>query len=189
MGLELCGEISYPWDETRTEDVPFFPFTGPTSAKLYLNKRDTYTGFHFEAKYLQEKTRSQGAVQIKDIARVQFNTPGSSVDRELLFDFELDRAGRQIRLNMKSPWKKADLTGAVISTDAIRSISARALIDDATEYSATAQLTVEEAEGTIHYIPNVQIVIPRRENVVLEGSLIMRQNRKIDIDLALKNLL
>ena len=53
-GLELCGELSYPWDNSK-EDVPFFPFTGPVSAKLYLEKKDTYSGFHFEAKYVQEK--------------------------------------------------------------------------------------------------------------------------------------
>lgn len=54
MGLELCGELSYPWDNSKSE-VPFFPFTGPASGKVYLNKRDTYTGFHFEAKHIQEK--------------------------------------------------------------------------------------------------------------------------------------
>ena len=55
-GLELCGELSYPWDDSK-DDVPFFPFTGPMTAKIFLNKQDTYTGFHFEAKYVQEKVR------------------------------------------------------------------------------------------------------------------------------------
>jgi hypothetical protein len=57
MGLELCGELSYPWDPRRTDDVPFFPFNGPVAGKVFLNKRDTYSGFHFEAKYVQEKVR------------------------------------------------------------------------------------------------------------------------------------
>jgi hypothetical protein len=57
------------------------------------------------------QTRAQTGVQIKDIARVQFNTPGSTVDREMLFDFEMDRANKQINLNLKSPWKKAEFNG------------------------------------------------------------------------------
>ena len=63
FGLELCGELSYPYDSSRSE-TPFFPFTGPSKARIYLNKRETYTGFHFEAKYLQQKVSSCAHMQL-----------------------------------------------------------------------------------------------------------------------------
>ncbi|ELU04621.1 hypothetical protein CAPTEDRAFT_222921 [Capitella teleta] len=188
LGLELCGEISYPWDPKKSNDVPFFPFTGPMSTKVYLNKKDSHTGFHFEAKYIQDKTRAQTGVQIKDIAKVQFNTPGSSVDRELAFEFEMDRASKQMKISMKSPWKKVDMNAAMVKTDSVKSISARTMIDDNSEYAVTAQLTTQGSDSVIKYIPDVQVIIPGRENIVLDGSVTLRQNRKFDVDLALKNL-
>lgn len=38
FGVELCGEVS---------------LKGPFVAKAYVNKRDTHTGYHFEAGYRQ----------------------------------------------------------------------------------------------------------------------------------------
>lgn len=77
----------------------------------------------------------------------------------------------------------------MISTEVLRSISASAVIDEVNEYSAVAQLTTDESENAIRYLPSVQIIIPGQENIVLDGSLIMRQTRKIDVNLELKNLL
>ena len=40
-----------------------------------------------------------------------FNTPGSSINRELTLDMELDRNRNDMRIQMRSPWKKFDITG------------------------------------------------------------------------------
>jgi hypothetical protein len=80
-------------------------------------------------------------------------------------------------------------SAGVVSTDAVRSVTARAMIDDNTEYSATAQLTTEERDSNLLITPSVVVVIPGREDIVLDGSLVMRQSRKIDVDLALRNLM
>ena len=53
LGVEMCGKISLP---TLTKsNVPWFPFTGPSSASVVLNKRDTFTKYIFEAKLTKEK--------------------------------------------------------------------------------------------------------------------------------------
>jgi len=48
-GLELCGELSLP-----KQDVSLVP-RGAAVARVYLNKRDTYTGVHFDASYIQSE--------------------------------------------------------------------------------------------------------------------------------------
>lgn len=51
-GIEVCGEVSVP---RFNPEQPWMLFAGPMSAKVYINKRDTYRGFHIEAKYLQDR--------------------------------------------------------------------------------------------------------------------------------------
>lgn len=54
LGLELCGELSFPY-AFKKDSAPWFPFTGPATAKIYLNKKDTYRSINMEAKYVQER--------------------------------------------------------------------------------------------------------------------------------------
>ena len=95
-----------------------------------VNKTETFSflfvlkHFHFQMsclKYVSKiclkcnilyfQDRSSGKLALTDIARISFNTPGSRVDRELLFDFALNRAQKNLNLNIKSPWSQAQLTG------------------------------------------------------------------------------
>jgi hypothetical protein len=48
LGLELCGEVSYPTTPDMS-DVPAFPMTGPAKMSVVLNKKDTHTSYDFEA--------------------------------------------------------------------------------------------------------------------------------------------
>lgn len=147
---------------------------------------------------------------------MQFNTPGSRVDRELSFEFEMDRANKQLEFKMKTPWKKADLSGKtliwnldqikgfqdvfmvqidaipfvgqLVNTEALRSLTARATIDDQMVYSVTARLSSEDRRNAMRYTPEVIVVIPGREDIILDGSVTHVQSRKFDVDLQLKNL-
>ncbi|KAH3731003.1 hypothetical protein DPMN_057007 [Dreissena polymorpha] len=49
LGLELCAEVSYP-NATSKLNAPYFPLTGPVSAGVYVNKRDTHTYYEMSAK-------------------------------------------------------------------------------------------------------------------------------------------
>lgn len=53
-GLQLCSTLSYP-DLYPQKGAPWFPFNGPVSASVILNKRDTYDRISFEAALMQEK--------------------------------------------------------------------------------------------------------------------------------------
>ena len=48
-GLELCGELQFP-NASLVEAAPYFPLTGPVSMTVSLNKKDTLTGYKFEAR-------------------------------------------------------------------------------------------------------------------------------------------
>lgn len=52
-GLELCGAVSLP-HAYKVKTAPWYPLTGPSSVSLVLNKKDTFTGFHFDGKYVKE---------------------------------------------------------------------------------------------------------------------------------------
>ena len=49
VGVELCGEVLMPGKKNGLLTL------GPAYARVYLNKRDTFTGVHFEASYQNNK--------------------------------------------------------------------------------------------------------------------------------------
>lgn len=75
-----------------------------------------------------------------DNVRVSFNTPGSRDDHELTAEFTLKRQQREILLNVKTPWKKVRVDGAVVYNDDLKRASLRTTLDETTEYSITAEL-------------------------------------------------
>ena len=46
LGIEVCGEVSLP--VLGKEDIAKYPFTGPSSAAIYINKKDTFSKYHVE---------------------------------------------------------------------------------------------------------------------------------------------
>lgn len=47
-GVDICGEIQLP-NTTSVDDAPHFPFSGPLRMSINVLKRDTHTGYKFEA--------------------------------------------------------------------------------------------------------------------------------------------
>ena len=52
-GLELCAELSLP-NKDMSLNLP----RGAAIARVYLNKRDTYTSVHFDASYIESEVRA-----------------------------------------------------------------------------------------------------------------------------------
>ena len=112
-GLMACGELALPRPFAFATS-PWFPFTGPASAKLYLLKRDSFSKYQFEMKLVQEI--GAGGAVVSDLARISLNTPGSRVNRELTAQVELHRVDRQLNANLVTPWKKIDFKCELRST-------------------------------------------------------------------------
>jgi hypothetical protein len=120
-GLQLCAEMSLPSGKEKM----ILPMSGPAVAKIYLNKLDTYKGLHFDTSY----TQRDGS----DVVRVSFNMPGSRVDRELTTVFTLDRQQQQVRLDVKTPWKKLNVEGGLVNRADLKQATLKALLDDTTQ--------------------------------------------------------
>ncbi|XP_063426893.1 apolipophorins-like [Mytilus trossulus] len=158
-GLELCGEISYP-NASLKADSPYFPLTGPLTAGVTLYKRDSHTGYKMEYKF--------GKTKSLVIANVGFNTPGSKVDREMRLGFNLNMKKHDIEMMMLSPWKKATFNGAVDTKQ--RQLNGKLLIDQS-EYSVNAALASQKKSSKMIYTPSVEIVIPKKDNIKLDGTI------------------
>jgi hypothetical protein len=181
LGLELCGEISYP---TLVTGGAMFPLSGPAFARVYINKLDTFTGARFEASVIRNPSDKV------DTARFSFTTPGSRVDRELTADFKLDRANKDLSFNLRSPWKKVAITGQVVDQPALKRTVLKAIIDDRAEYSVTAELAIAEQRGAdIKYTPSVKVVIPGRQPITLDGELTYTRGKKLMGKVAVRNAL
>ncbi|XP_076095776.1 uncharacterized protein LOC143066849 [Mytilus galloprovincialis] len=158
-GLELCGEISYP-NASLKADSPYFPLTGPLAAGVTLYKRDSHTSYKMEYKF--------GKTKSVVIANVGFNTPGSKVDREMRLGFNLNMKKHDIEMMMLSPWKKATFNGAVDTKQ--RQLNGKLLIDQS-EYSVNAALASKKKSSKMIYTPSVEIVIPKKDNIKLDGTI------------------
>ena len=49
LGLQACAEIAIPRPFANSA-AAWFPLSGPAHAKVYINKVDTHTGYHIEAR-------------------------------------------------------------------------------------------------------------------------------------------
>ncbi|XP_064626174.1 apolipophorins-like [Lineus longissimus] len=175
LGIELCGEISYPTTPDMS-DVPTFPMTGPAKMSVVLNKLDSHTSYDFEAILKTTKVRTNGQTALSHAARLGFNTPGSKTDREFLFDFLLNRGSKALNFELKTPWKKANLNGALVQQDDLKRATLRLMIDETKEYSVMAEIqmdTERDSQGAEKktLTPNIEIRIPDRQPVLISGSV------------------
>lgn len=109
LGVELCGEISHPAFEVK--EATFAPLMGPSKMSIALSKKDTLTGYEFEARFQNQKTRVNGRTTTNHVARLAFNTPGSKINREMSVDFLMNSGERKLNFNLVSPWTKVSLNG------------------------------------------------------------------------------
>ena len=184
LGLEACGELSFP---KGTGSTPWFPFSGPARASLVLNKKDTFSKYEFEAKYIKTKSNNAaGEKEIQDVFRMAFNTPGSRIDRELTAEFTMNRY-KTANLNIRTPWKRATVTGELVNTAEQKKVEVRGTIDGNQEYSILAEVLIEEKTATF-FTPNVQITMPRRDPITLGGRIQFREGKRLDMNMRLENL-
>ena len=121
------------------------------------------------------------------VARVSFNTPGSRVDRELTAEMNVDLAKKEARFDLKTPWKKANINGAVVNQDDLKRVLLTATIDETIEYSMRAEVAIEEKKNEIKYTPSLRAVVPGREPITLDGTVTYLKAKKLDVNMALKN--
>jgi len=179
LGIEVCGEMSMP--VLAKDNVAKFPFTGPHSAAVYINKKDTFTKCHVDGSYDMKKS---GETEFK----VNINTPGSKVDREIDIFFNYNPTQRTSALNIKTPWKKAVMTGEVTNTDSMKRVSAKAIMDDRREYTFVSEVAIDEKKFGTSFTPKVELVMNDAPPKALKGTVFYRDNKKFEVNLGLTNV-
>lgn len=126
-----------------------------------------------------------------DTVKISMNTPGSRVDREITVEVKVDRVNSQLDLNLKSPWKKVSAQGSLVNSAAMKRASLRARLDDAAEYSFSAEVKIENKAQEIRYAPTIRLKYPAsREDtkeISFDGTVVYTKEKKLAVNLALRN--
>jgi len=183
LGVELCTEMS--WPPAPAPGTPRFPLNGPAKFSLSLNKKDTFDTYHFEAMASREQVRGQ----YKYATKISFNTPGSQVDRELTFNFLLDIPNLTMRFDIRSPWKKLDVSSSRVGTNDLKRLVVQALIDETYEYSLMTEIQQEISRESLKFNPVIELVIPERDPITLTGQVLYKSKKKLEVQFHLANLL
>jgi hypothetical protein len=179
-GLEMCGNMRLP-NAVTEKTAPFFPFTGPVDVRLAIKNRDPkLTKYVFEA----SKTSAEGVEQMK----LMFNTPGSTVNRELSTVVTLNTVTQSLDFDMKSPWKSVHAAASLVNNPGLKKVTAKVVIDKVKEYSATATVLLEKVGDQIKIIPEFNVNANGVEPMKVGGQIVLFKNAKIVADLKVEKL-
>ncbi len=78
--------------------------------------------------------------------------------------------------------------GSFLNTDDTKRIVGRALLDDSKEYSATAELVIEDTRYNTKYLPRFEVALHGKSPYKLGGHILYRPAKRADIDMALENV-
>ncbi|OWF55153.1 Apolipophorin [Mizuhopecten yessoensis] len=181
IGLQLCGEIEYPNASLQTE-APYFPLTGPMHMKVQLLKKDTMSGYKFEAKFV----KTNQAVT----ARIGVDTPGSVIDRRIGAELAIIMMDPSVTLNLFSPWKNATFNGncALQNTRSLRRLFGRISVDSNHDYYMNAEVLRSRRGHSFVYTPRLDLHLPIHDPIRLEGNIVYLPFKTIDMDMVLSGL-
>jgi len=182
-GVELCAEASIP--QLTRDGAPYYPLTGPLSAKVVLNKKDSINAYTFEARYQAPRVRQDGVDYVKRVARLSFDTPGSTVDRRMMVEFNLDQQKMAAGLNFITPWKKVSADSELVNLNDLKKAVVRLTIDGEKHYSGLAELTVDARKNKAVYSPRIELNIPGRDTMVASGAVELSNSWPLSIDVVI----
>lgn len=184
FGVELCADLSVP-SLTKTNG-PWFPLNGPVTAALSLHKKDSFTKYHMEARVVKDVI-SPGVVKHEVV--FAFDTPGSVYDREFLVNFMMNGQENNLKLDLRTPWKKLGLTGNMVNSENLKQVQGQISVDDIIQYSLLAEVQVNQGRYAMRFTPKVELVVPGRAPMKMSGSATYREDKKLDVDISIENVL
>jgi len=156
-GLKVCGEMRLPG---KVSPIPFLPITGPLRTSIVIEKDDpTLTAYEFKSE----------AESGKKFA-MSFDTPGSSVDRNVRFEMEM-KPGAELGAKLRYPGKELEASGKLDDNGKGEYKGTVALkMDGKEEYAAKATVT---SVKTGRWEIKSEVDRPNNAPVKLEGELSM----------------
>ncbi|XP_076341847.1 uncharacterized protein LOC143242367 isoform X2 [Tachypleus tridentatus] len=186
IGMELCGEMSFPVTDGRRSDAFLSPLSGPASIKLLLRKTDpTLESYNFEANFRSEKVGTE-----KYIRRVllSFNTPHSTVDREMTLDIQLNQQENSFDFKLRSPIKKFEVNAKYNNDEMEKKVDLRITMDNKEQLSFITSLRTEKSRKSLRLLPYIEIKIPNRRLVFAKGYLALVSGEKYSGQLTIQDL-
>jgi hypothetical protein len=179
-GLEMCGEVRLP-NAAMVKTAPYFPLTGPVNVRMVISKKDPkLTSYDFEA----SKTSADGA----DTLKLILDTPGSKINRELATIVTLNTVQKSLDINVRSPWKKVHAAASLVNQADLKKLTAKVVIDEQKEYSATATVALQKENDVMKIIPEFNVIMNGKNPLKAGGLITIQKNAKIVADLKIENL-
>ncbi|XP_022243893.1 uncharacterized protein LOC106460939 [Limulus polyphemus] len=186
IGMEICGEMSFPVARGGRSDAPLFPLSGPASIKLLLRKADpTLTSYNFEASLRNEKVSTGKYIRR---ALLSFNTPHSSVDREMTLDIQLNQQENSFDFKLRSPIKKFGVNAKYNNDETEKKIDLRVTMDDKEQLSVITSLRTDRNTKSLRLSPYVEVKIPNRRLVFAKGYVAHVSGEKYSGQLTIQDL-
>ncbi len=77
----------------------------------------------------------------------------------------------------------------MVNTDETKRATGRVTVDDSQEYSTTVELEIQKNGPNIKYIPRFELALHGlKRPYLLEGTILYRPKKRVDIDIALQNV-
>ncbi|CAG7820252.1 unnamed protein product [Allacma fusca] len=171
FGVEFCTEIDTP------EHI-IFPLSTPAVVSVYIQKTDTFDSYDFEYSFSNENSVTS--------VKVDFDTPGSQINRKLSANFELDYINGELEAAVHAPTKSFSIDGKYSASEKSVQLSVTSMDDQVLIFK-----TGLNQHGT-RLEPNLFIQFYNRPLLHLEGSIdllnIGETNGRANVDLSLKHL-
>jgi len=132
------------------------------------------------------QVRENGVDYLKRLARISFDTPGSTVDRKMLVELNVDEQKMAAGFSLITPWKKVSADSELINLENIKKATARLTLDGEKYYAALAEMNVDSKKSKVVYSPRIEIHAPGREVMTATGTLEMRNGLPSSFDVTLE---
>ncbi|XP_023229314.1 uncharacterized protein LOC111629660 [Centruroides sculpturatus] len=183
LGMELCSQLQVP--ESVDRNLPLFPMSGAAVARVFIRKTDrTLTSFNFEAKWNKEIDKKGRSIRS---AFVTLNTPGSSVDRELTLDFQLNEPEKSVSLKLKTPIKKLGVSARYTNEDIEKRFDIRFTIDDLEKFVIQSSLRSDTNSAGGLYSPALEVIGPNGRLIAITGSAHIRHGERYNGQLTIED--
>ncbi|XP_063238564.1 uncharacterized protein LOC134540049 isoform X2 [Bacillus rossius redtenbacheri] len=163
LGLQFCGDLQFP-NASLNKNASDFILNGPTKFSLSLQKADPTA-----KKYLLEyKWESNDDATVVSLV---FDTPGSSVKREVSARLNLDKDSQNLTLVLNTGKNTYTAVGNYKNEENDRFMAVRIDTNGERSFDALVGLKRTEEKHGSSYFPRLYIVIRNETIVELKGSL------------------
>ena len=184
-GLRICSHMKVP-KPMLSLSSPIPALNGPTKFEVTLVKSEpSMKGWEY-----QLELPAHSSSQISQTYRAKFNTPGSTVDREVAAELQLESSqqnGKRVQVHVKSPFKQVEMAASYKhNSEEITSI-AKISVDQKPKLRVEVGYAKEKRNAQTNYKPKFHLEVSNLRPIKLEGSMTVNKGPRSSIRFSLKS--